>query len=261
MNSYGQDPRIHALQSLTWSLWLLGFADSAQRRCDQMTAFAERTGHPFGLANALLTRCNLELLRRDRNGVANASERLMQLAETNGFVEYAFRASFFQAWYRACVGEAEAVLDKIGAGYELYKTQGGVARTLTAWATADIYRMAGRTVRCLEILDEALAAWTHEELVYEAGLLWMKGVVLGQQGNGRHDEARDVLTRSINVAHSRHQAPFVLRSAVELYRLEKKSNLYMEFPKELLKQYVDHFEGQQEPDFLNAKTLLSKLLR
>ena len=260
LNSFGQDPRIHALQSLTWSLWMVGNAKASVSRVNHMIQLAEEIGHPFGLANALLTKCNLDLLRRDCAGVGTAAAQLSELSERHGFLEYTFHASFFHAWSQACMGDCGELIEKVSAGYEMYKAHGGVARTLAAWVTADILRMDGQQVRCLEILEEALSAWTQEEVVYEAGLLWMKGKILAERPHGDQAEAEDALNRSIQLGIARGQVPFVLRSAVELHRLEQRAGLQIEQPRELLEEYVRRFEGDNEPDLQDARSLLAELL-
>jgi hypothetical protein len=158
------------------------------------------------------------------------------------------------------MGDCGELTEKVNAGYEMYKTHGGVARTLCAWATADILRMAGQQARCLEILDEALSAWTQEEVVYEAGLLWMKGKILAERPHGDQAEAEDALNRSIQLGIARGQVPFVLRSAVELHRLEQRAGLQVEQSRELLEEYVRRFEGDNEPDLQDARSLLDELL-
>jgi hypothetical protein len=119
--------------------------------------------------------------------------------------------------------------------------------------------MAGQHVRSLEILEEALVAWTQEEVVYEAGLHWMKGRVLAERSVGEQAEAEASLTRSIELATARGQVPIAMRSTVELYRLGRRNRIQVELPVDRLQDHLRRFEGADEPDLLDARSLLVEL--
>jgi predicted ATPase len=254
----GHDPGVCALQTGALSTWLLGYPDKALASIIEAVNLADRLGHPFSLAFALLYQVVLYLFRREpevalrRAHEAEAfavEQRLALLLDPNILRGKAFLA-------QGAVGNAvESV------------REGVAARQKTGWDLHPPYHLgiasevlgdAGDYVSAAAALAEAeMAIDASNERWWEAEVHRLKGVLLLSQGNAAQSES--CFKRSIRIARKQQASSLELRAATSLARLWGDQGRRAEARDLLAPVYGWFTEGFDTADLKDAATLLSDL--
>src|SRR6516162_2845875 len=254
----GHDPGVCALQTGALSEWLLGYPDKALASINGAVNLAERLGHPFSLAFALLYQAVLYLFRREPEvALRHAHEveafaveqRLALLLDPNILRGEAFLAQGAVESAVASVREGLAARQK--TGWDLHPPYHlGIA--------SEVLERAGDYESAAAALAEAeMAINASNERWWEAEIHRLKGVLLRSQGGVAQSES--CFKRSIWIARQQQANSLELRAATNLARLWGEQGRRAEARDLLAPVYGWFSEGFGTADLKEAKALLDEL--
>jgi len=254
----GHDPGVCALQTGALSEWLLGYPDKALASINGAVDLAERLGHPFSLAFALLYQAVLYLFRREPDvALRHAHEaeafaveqRLALLLDPNILRGKAFLAQ--GAVENAVASVREGVAARQKTGWDLHPPYHlGIA--------SEVLGGAGDYENAATALAEAeMAINASNERWWEAEIHRLKGVLLLSQGNATQSES--CFKRSIRIARQQQASSLELRAATSLARLWGDQGRRVKARDLLAPVYGWFTEGFDSPDLKDARALLDAL--
>ena len=251
----GHDPGVCALQTGALSEWLLGYPDKALASINGAVNLAERLGHPFSLAFALLYQTVLFLFRREPDVALRRAhevealaveQRLALLLDPNILRGKAFLAQ----------GAVENAVSSV--------REGVAARQKTGWELHPPYHLgiASEVLGCAGDYDSAAAVLAEAEMAisasnerwWEAEIHRLKGVLLLSRGNTAQSEI--CFERSMRIARQQRATSLELRAATSLARLWGDQGRRAEARDLLAPVYGWFTEGFDTPDLKDAGALL-----
>jgi len=254
----GHDPGVCALHTGALSTWLLGYPDKALASINGAVNLAERLGHPFSLAFALLYQVVLYLFRREPDvALRHAHEaeafaveqRLALLLDPNILRGKAFLAQ--GAVENALASVREGVAARRKTGWDLHLPYHlGIA--------SEVLGGAGDYESAAAALAEAeMAINASNERWWEAEIHRLKGVLMLSQGNAAQSES--CFKRSIRIARQQQANSLELRAATSLARLWGDQGRRAKARDLLAPVYGWFTEGFDTPDLKDARGLLDAL--
>ena len=258
---YGQDPGITARIYLARTLWILGEVEHVEPLALEAIGMARELEHPFTL---VFTLASLSWIYSSLRNV----KRTLELADEAIAVstQYSFElglawATSSQGWALAEHGHEEG-LGKLIHGTFRYSGHRCKSRiyTFTLALLAEIYLRNNRIDEGLGAIEEAQTlAVTGGELFWHAELLRLKGELLLGQSDPSVQAAEQCFCEALKIAQDQHAKMLELRAATSLARLWRKLNK-MDDAKRILKSVCSRFtEGADNPDLIEAKTVLEQL--
>jgi predicted ATPase/class 3 adenylate cyclase len=245
------------LTYLSWTLFVLGFADQAKDRCNE--ALAEAGQAPvLTLALTLDNALCLDQFRQDEQAVREHADALSSLAKKWEIPFYLDAAKFSYGWalaHRDQIREGIALMsDGLNAIWAAgMKVQGPYQLA----QLAEGYKRMNDTPTGLHYLGEALArAEETGERWYEAELYRLKGDLLTVEDPA---EAEACYRRAIKVAMEQATKMWELRAAVSLARLWRDQGRCTEARNLLASVFGWFSEGFDTVDLKQAKALLEQL--
>ena len=100
-------PKVIVLGHLSLALELLGFAEQADRYCQESLDLAYQLAHPLSVAQALAISSITNLLCNRANAAENKSESLLALSEDKGLELWHIIGLGILGWARAVQGRIE----------------------------------------------------------------------------------------------------------------------------------------------------------
>jgi adenylate cyclase len=257
--------RLHpVITSCAWilrPLWQLGYADQAQRRCQEALASAQRLGHTPTLALVQYFAAALFQFLRDVGATYACADALMTLADAQGFELRLEQGRMLRGWALAMQGEAAAGVAHIRQG--LVASQGVGPETLRPhWLAllAEAYSEAGQPEAGLTAIDEALAlVATTEARWWEAELSRLKGVLQLHLSIPDVPQAEACFRQALDVAHRQQAKTLELRAALSLSRLWLQQGQRQAARELLAPVYAWFTEGFDTMDLREAQGLLAEL--
>ncbi len=236
--------------------WLLGYPEQALALGRAALALAERIGHPFSLASALLFNGVLHLdcgepetalqLLGAAEAVA-AEQRLGFVVEPRFIRGAALSAQGALDEAVACMREGLA--GRLGA---IQFRPFAIARLAEALSRQEEYRAALATVKNgLKILEET----GHQQL--EAEFHRLEGIALS--GLNQLEEARSAFEEALRIARGQQAKAYELRAATSLARLWGDKGRLAEARELLTPVYGWFTEGFDTADLRDAKAVLDQL--
>jgi predicted ATPase len=247
----------HVCQS--WSLCKLGELDSAVRRRAPIPALVEALRSPFVLGMALYTEINLLRNLRDSERIAPVAERLMKLAQEQGFAFLYAAAQCGKGWAVCQRGDLAGGTALIQTGLNLYATTG--ARLGVGYWNAyliEAHLVTGRLAEGLALTHETLArSEVQLDAFYDAEILRFQGELLRASGDAGAAEA--TFLKALEIARGQSARIFELRTATSLGRLLEEQGRVDEARSTLAAIYQAFREGFAARDLVEARDLLSRL--
>jgi predicted ATPase/DNA-binding winged helix-turn-helix (wHTH) protein len=207
---YGNhDPAVCALGHGAWALELSGEPEQASRQSADAVALAQRLGHPFSEAHALLYAARLHQFRGDWRTTRDHAEAAAVLARERGFVQLQAWAAVTGGWALAEAGEVAEGLARMRDGVAAIRALGSEDfKTYFLGLLAATLAKAGEAGAALDVITEALgAAERSGERFYTAELHRQKGELLRATG---HDLAGVARCFEAAVEIARHQRAWAL---------------------------------------------------
>jgi adenylate cyclase len=125
LSAAGLHPQIASLGKLMRVLWLLGYADQAQRRSQEALALAWYVGHTPSVAYAAYFVTTLAQCRRDVAATHAQADALMALAHEQGLAFRVEQGRILRGWALAIQGAAAAGVAQIRQGLAVHERGGG----------------------------------------------------------------------------------------------------------------------------------------
>ncbi|HEY7490775.1 MAG TPA: hypothetical protein VIH59_06665, partial [Candidatus Tectomicrobia bacterium] len=218
---YGYDLGMACLSYAAQTLWMLGYPDQAQQRCQEALALARQLSHPFSVAFGLGHRAVLHQLQREGHAVCEAAQELMTFCAEKGFSQWVDMGTILHGWGLAVQGQGDAGIAQMRQGLLSSQSAGtklGQAPVLAQ--LAEVYWRTEQTAAGLQALTEALAVMdTTSERWWAAETCRLKGELLLQQGVLDTSGAETCFQHAIDIARQQHAKSWELRAATSLARL------------------------------------------
>jgi len=225
----GDDPVVLSLSYSAWVLWFRGRPDAALARIDEAVAEADALAHPPSQAFARSYAAVLHQLRRDPARARLAAERVLALAEREGFFLWNALGTIVDGWARASEGATADGIARMQQGLAAWELSGarlGLPHFTCALAGACLD--AGRLDEVEALLERAGADIPETgQLVFEPERLRLAALLAVRRAgeDGREDArrlARDAegsLREAVALADAQGSRALALRAATALARL------------------------------------------
>jgi len=190
---YGNhDPGVCALGHGAWAHELCGEPEQASRKVDDALALAQKLGHPFSEAHALLYTARVLQFRGDWPATRERAGAAAQLADERGFAQLRAWAAISLGWALAEGGQYDEGLTSIRDGLATIRAlDSGDFKTYFLSLHAAALVKAGDTRSAMDVVTEALETVERSgERFYAAELHRQKGELLLAHGGGVSDATR-----------------------------------------------------------------------
>jgi DNA-binding NtrC family response regulator/predicted ATPase/class 3 adenylate cyclase len=264
---YGQDPGLACLAYAAWTLWLLGYADQARQKSQQVRTLLQEVSYPFRLAYIQTLTALLHYYLREEEAVQEWAEAVVELCTEHGFPLWLAVGTILQGWALASQGQEEVGIAQIHQGLAAWQATGAeTGRPYLLLLLAEAYGKAGRAEKGLSVLDEALAAvhnngeqrWT-AELYRLKGELLLKQAAQSDSPPFSAEEAETCFRQAVDIARRQHAKSLELQAVMSLSRLWRHQGKRPEARQLLAEMYGQFTEGFDTADLREAKRLLETL--
>jgi predicted ATPase len=264
---YGQDPGLACLAYAAWTLWLLGYADQARQKSQQMRALLRQVSHPFRLAYVRALAAMLHYYLGEEEAVQERAEAVIALCTEHGFPLWLAVGTVLHGWALAARGEGETGIAQIRRGLAAWQATGAeIGRPYLLLLLVEAYINAGQAEEGLHTLDEALTAVSKSgEQRWTAELYRLKGELLLAQAVGvdgspaAATQAERCFRQAVNIARGQRAKALELQAVMSLSRLWQQQGKRAEARHLLAEIYRGFTEGFDTRDLRAAKQLLEVL--
>lgn len=223
----------------------------------------ERGGDPYNLLILLQLAAGLEHLRGDGSAARELADRILVIADEQGFDPWRPVAGWFHGWARASDGEPTEGVQGMRENLDAYKATGTeTARTMYIASTARACLAAGQTDEGLALVDEGLAhAEEADERFVEPELYRLRAALLLAAAPKRisakvRKAAEEAVRRAAELAREQTATALELRAAITWHDLGKRVGEEDE-PLALLRKLVAGFPKRASgPDLDEARARL-----
>ena len=259
---YGYDLGMACLSYAAQALWMLGYADQAEQRCQEALTLARKLSHPFSVAFGLGHRAVLHQFRREGRAVCESAQELITFCTDRGFSQWVAMGTILRGWGLAAQGQGGVGIAQMRQGLLSSQDAGtklGQAPVLAQ--LAEVYWRTGQTVAGLHALTEALAVMDMtSERWWAAETYRLKGDLLLQQSVLDASGVEIYFQHAIDIARQQHAKAWELRAATSLARLWQGQGKRDEAHELLAPIYGWFTEGFDTADLQEAKALLDELV-
>ncbi|HXG20903.1 MAG TPA: AAA family ATPase [Methylomirabilota bacterium] len=266
---YNEDPGVISNTFQAQTLWLLGYADQAQRQLAAGEALARDLAHPYSSAQYL---CNAMIVwqwRREVSRVLARYEELQAICQAEAFPVWLAGGTIVHGWALAQHGQSEVGVSFMHQGIHAWQAI-GICLVLPYYQTllAEAYGFSERPHAGLQVLDKVLAHINAtQERFYEAEVWRIKGELTLQSKVTEsrplipdpQGEAEAYFLKAIEVARRQQAKSLELRATVSLARLRQQQGKRDEARQMLAGIYNWFTEGFDTKDLQEAKALLDAL--
>lgn len=257
----GQDAGVADLALMSWSLWLLGRADTAILRMDAAVQRADAISHPHSQAYACYYACMLHALRDEFPAAQAYADRCIALSEEHGFRQWRL-ARAVRGICAASADPSPNALGEIRAALNEYRHAGYQLAVTALYVLLCRRLLTDRDYEgASELIETGLATTIrNSERILEAELYRLKArVLIGRSGPDAEAGAQSLLDQALTAARSQSAKILELRAATDLAALWINQQK-REQARDLLGPIYDSFtEGFDTRDIKQAKVLLEQL--
>jgi class 3 adenylate cyclase/predicted ATPase len=254
-----QVPRatLHFLLSRT--LWLLGFADQADKQAREAEIAGHRSSNPLAKAFGLQPK-EVDIWCDNFESVRESAQTLLEApwaAELNPI--WKARADLILGWSMARQGRSDGVAMIRTAMAAVASSRFGIYRSLFGAMLAEACASVGQIDEALSAVDEVLPVARSQERYYEAELNRLRGEYLLMRGTTESVAAEDCFRTAIEIAKKQQAKSWELRATTSLARLLAKQGKRAAARAMLSDLYNWFTEGFDTADPKDAKSLLAEL--
>ena len=256
---FGQDIGVSILMFRSYSVWLLGYPESALADADRALKNAREIGHAPTLMIAL---ANMTHILCGNYATANTNLRdLVALAGEKGTLWWKALGTCLQGYALALTGEASNAVLTINGTVEAWRSMGStvfVPLRLLYLTTA--YAELGQLDDARRCIDEAMTAVENtNERWFEADIHRMAGKVALMSRQPDVAKAEAYFERGLTVAREQGARSLELRAATSMAELWRDQGKRREARDLLAPVYGWFTEGFDTIDLKKAKALLGAL--
>jgi tetratricopeptide (TPR) repeat protein len=147
---YGYDPGMGCLSYPAHLLWMLGYPDQAQQRCQEALTLARQLSHPCSVAFGLGHKTVLHQFRREGHAVSEAAQELMTFCAEKGFSQWVDMGTILHGWGLAVQGQGDAGIAQMRQG--LLSSQNAGTKLGQAPVLAQLWQNQGKRDAACELL-------------------------------------------------------------------------------------------------------------
>ncbi|MCG8358009.1 MAG: AAA family ATPase [Kiloniellales bacterium] len=244
-----------ALTYLSWTLFALGQASEAQRRCAQALRHAEQ-GSAYTRALTLCNACYLFQFLRDTAAVRRHAEQLLTIAGEHDMYAWQDMGSYFRGWVLVQEG---VTAEGIEAMEDVVRRcdVGAIEMPYVYALLAEALGKGGNFSGASELLQVAVeAVGSTGERWYEPEIHRIRGeLTLLQPTSTARDQAEACFWQALEVSREIQARMWELRAALSLARLWTSQDKHSE-ARELVTPQIQGFRGQPLPELSEAESLL-----
>ena len=258
----GQDAGVAGMAIMGWTLWALGYPDTARARVSAALQRAEAIGHPHSQAYAAYYASIVHALCCEPTIAHTHAGRCVAISEGHGFGVW---RNLSRAVRGICANQLDPSSDSLATmSSELVEFVG----TAYQFGVTALYAQLSQALLAtqqltpaLDIISKGLAtAERTSERFIEAELLRLKArALLTEGGPGVSTDAQKLLEESLAVAQSQKARSLELRTAADLARLHRDQGRRADARDLLAPVYGWFTEGFDTQDLKEAKRLLDEL--
>lgn len=252
----GENSFVTSQHWAAFSLWFMGYPDTALQHSQAAMEMARRPDYAFSLCMGLEQAAMLRQLRREPELVAELAGEMRMLAVEGGLKYREATAGVFLGWARAALGEPVAGCQDLEEALAKYRGT-GAASELPYFLVlyADAARIAGLNEVGRNALDEARRLISSRPSFIEPEIDRLAAAFL-LLADANSVAAEQHLRAAVAAAQNRDALALELRAAADLRRLELTSGETGDAAS-LLRSVVERFtEGHELPDLRDALELL-----
>lgn len=258
---FGQDPGLSSLSYLAWGRWMLGFPDQALSPCEESVQLAREIGKPVFIAITTGFAALTYSMRRDTAKVAEYAQECLSICDRHEFRQWSAMSKVLLGYAHSHQGDHEraAALAEDGLN-EKVVLHSYIACPCFCCLAAEINLAAGRMPEALEVARRGLAfADRGGERFYEPDLHRVLALTLAKSPGSTRDDIEKHFNCALDLAGEQSAKSFELRSALEYSRFLYEHGAQGRAVELLSPIYEWFTEGFDNPELLEAKTLLGEL--
>ncbi|WP_254564444.1 AAA family ATPase [Oscillatoria sp. HE19RPO] len=270
---YGHDPGVAALSLNAWTMWLLGYPDTALELIQEDVTHARILAHPHSLAYALAFAATVHQFRGEIPQLCEFASETLEICQEHGFPLWMPMARIVLGWVDAVQDNSEQAIGEMYRALEDYQALGFLLwlpyyRTLVA---EGLFR-ARQWRECQQVLESARSlVLKTEEGWYESEVMRIAGELLWQGEREASTEAiafpegyfpqtpEACFEEALNMARSHQAKSLELRAALSLARLWQEQGKITEADQLLSEIYGWFKEGFETADLKAAERVLASL--
>lgn len=257
----GQDAGVADLALMSWDLWLLGHADTANTRMDAAIERADAISHPHSQAYAFYYASILHALRGELLIAQDCAERCITLSEEHGFRQWRL-AHAIRGICVTLMDPSSSALEEIRAALDEYRGAGYQLGITALYVLLCPALLSGHDCEAaLEVIEQGLMTTSrNSERMFEAELYRLKArALLVRGGAGARTTAQSLFDKALNTARSQHAKALELRVAMDRAALWIDQGRREEALDFLAPIYGWFTEGFDTQDLKQAEALLDRL--
>lgn len=266
----GNEPGVLSLIYDAMTLWILGYADQAEKKAQESLLLARELRSPFTLVVCLCMMAKYASMRWDFLRAAAFIEEGLALANEREFGFYKEGLIAYQTIGLAALGRIDELKVVSRRHRKLSEVGYELAQTWARSYLAEGLGKHGRIDTALALIAQAEALMErNEERYVEAEIHRIKGEVTLKQASGggispaeiksMESSAEQNFRTAIRVARLQSAKSFELRASLSLSRLLMRDNRQAEAQQVLSETYALFIEGFDMPELKAAKALLDEL--
>lgn len=256
----GHDTGVCAYAHSAVTLWISGFPDQAAQMAEAALELGHRLGHPPSLQHAAWWSATLQQLLRAPGPCRELSELTIRIGREQGSNMF-FMCPLLLGWTFFQSGEVTEGLRRMEDA--VAATRQSARRFYFEYELlvfAEALLKAGELDHAQQVLQENLdRIMSSGNRLFEAEVLRLLGVCLGNRGRDRIAEAEVLLLQAIETSEQQGALSFELRAATDLGRLWRDHNRCSEAQDLVSKVYNRFTEGFDTSDLKDARALLDEL--
>jgi class 3 adenylate cyclase/predicted ATPase len=260
-SAYGVDLRVMSLVYLSWTLFILGYIDQAQKLSRQALAEAKSSAHPLTLCVAFDRATAVADFCREITTATAQVDEMLALGREQGFLVYVAKGDFLRGRMLVEQGRPAEGIAPMGAALatlEANRDEDFVPLYLVQLATA--HARAGQAAEGLSLVRRGLTRIEKTgERLFEAELHRLEGEILESSPIRDDAAALKCFRRAIAAAQEQGAKSWELRAATSLARLWRDQGRRAEARDLLAPVYGWFTEGFDTADLRDAKALLDEL--
>ena len=240
---------------------MLGYPDQAVVRSEKAIAIAQANSHAESIAEAMIRRAEIALLRRDIQDARERAVAALAVATEHGMPIWTAIAACMHGWALSEHGQGAEGAAQIREGLSgLARTADQLYRPYYLARLAEALGKTGQVDEALSDLDEAIESSRQFGVPYlDSELQRRKGELL-LLANGLDQVAAEACFRAaIDVAQAQSSRSLELRATTSLARLLTDQGKCRQAYDLLLPIYSWFTEGFETADLADAKSLLDRL--
>jgi class 3 adenylate cyclase/predicted ATPase len=247
-----------AFPALSYSLWLLGFPDSARTVADEAISTARALKNPLAMMLSLTEGWNRFL--RDAVSTREQAEAAIAIGSEHGIRPLRLGAIAQRGWSLVYEGRAEEGLDDIRRGLGGRQRFGLSFNPSVLAMLVEAHLKMNQAVAGLEVLEQAFSrVEATGDRMYEPELHRLKGELLLAQDASNAAQAEQSFRTAIEISHRQKAKSWELRATTSLARFLDKQGKRDEGRAMLAEIYNWFTEGFDTADLRDAKALLDEL--